>query len=63
MNKERDDDIALDAIRDYLKLNGYKSALECLDKEVKLVEMNEKANKNKVDKCLFFRTWKIKALG
>jgi hypothetical protein len=47
MNKERDDDIAVDAIRDYLKLNGYKNALDCLDKEVKLVEANEKNNKNK----------------
>ena len=48
MNKERDDDIALDALRDYLKLNGYKSTLECLDKEVKVIESNEKNNKNKV---------------
>jgi|LauGreDrversion4_2_1035121.scaffolds.fasta_scaffold137922_2 hypothetical protein len=48
MNKERDDDIAIDAIRDYLKTNGYKTSLDSLEKEVKLIENNEKNNKNKV---------------
>ena len=48
MNKERDDDLAIDALRDYLKQNGYKSTLDCLDKELKVIEYNEKNNKNKV---------------
>jgi hypothetical protein len=48
MNKERDDDIAIDAIRDYFKTNGYKTSLDSLEKEIKLIESNEKNNKNKV---------------
>lgn len=48
MNKERDDDIAIDAIRDYFKINGYKTSLDSLEKEVKIMENNEKNNKNKV---------------
>lgn len=48
MNKERDDVLAIDALRDYLKQNGYKTTLDCLDKELKLIETNEKNNKNKV---------------
>ena len=55
MNKDRDDDIALDAIRDYLRLNGYKTSLECLDKELKVIETNEKNNKNKVKKWFSYK--------
>ena len=48
MNKERDDELALDTLRDYLKQNGYKTTLDCLDKELRIIESNEKNNKNKV---------------
>jgi hypothetical protein len=58
MNK--DDDIAIDALREYLKLNGYKSTLDCLEKELKVVEANEKSNKNKVSEYpQIFRILKI----
>ncbi len=35
----------IDYIKEYLKANGYKSTLECLEKEEKYIEADIKANK------------------
>jgi hypothetical protein len=40
MNK--DEDTAIDVIKEFLKANGLNSTLECLDKEWKLLEVKGK---------------------
>ena len=47
MNK--DEEIAIDVIKEFLKIYGLNNTLECMEKESKLIEINEKNTKKNKD--------------